>query len=101
MTRNLTANARSDDQTFENDCSSLVGEGLVEEFQDRNEGQGAKQPVEVLHTEEHRNRIEPSSNEANGHSAHDGDWNHLLGSGDLLCHVCSTIQARERPIGVD
>ena len=101
MARNLAPNTGGNDHALEDNSAGFVGKCLEEKLQDRNSGQGVEQAIEVLHAKEHGDGVEPGGDETDCHSAHDGDGNHLFGSGNLFGHVGSAIQAGKSPIGID
>ena len=59
VARDKAADARGDDEGFEDDGARFTAEGLVEEFEDGDGGGGVEQGVEVRHGEEHADGIGP------------------------------------------
>lgn len=101
MAGNLAANARDHDECLQSNRSAFGSNGLVEERKDGNTGRGSDQVIDVLHAEKECNSVGPGRDETNGNGTHDCNWDHLLGSVDLLGQVSCTVEAGKGPVGVD
>ena len=101
MTGNLATNARGHNQALQCNSACLATKRLIEQFQDRDESRCVEQRLEILQTEEERDTEEPRCNKTNGHGAHDGNWDHLFRTCNLLGHMCRAVKAGKSPISID
>jgi hypothetical protein len=101
MARDQAADTRGDDEGFQDNRAGVVADGLVEELQDGHVGGCCGDAVQIAEAEHHADAEEPCGDEADADGAHDGDWDHFLRVGDLLCEVRCAIQAGEGPVAVD
>lgn len=101
MATHQTAHARSHDQRLEHDRSGPRIQGLVEEFEDGDQGGGVEEGIEVGDGEEDGDAEGPGGEEADGDGAEDGYGDGAVRGGDFFAEVGRAVEAGEGVVGVD
>ena len=96
-----TADSHGKYQALKDNGATPVVQRLIEELKDGNQSWGVEETVKVLHTEEHRDRVEPGRHEADSYGAHDGKGYGAFRPRYFFSHVRCAVETCKSPIGVD
>lgn len=92
---------RRDENGLEDDGAGFGTQRLVVEGEDGDQGRGAAEVGEIVHTEEEGDGVDPGGDEADGDGAHDCDGDLAFGAADFFGEVGGAVEAGEGVVGVD